>query len=399
MRPALSRLFTEDDRECLTRALVPWVSARIERMRFVRTKRLVTLLTVSLVCPAAIGADDWSAAGDVGEEQIREKQEIRDMRNEMDDINSTIKDATQKFNELSTTLNQEANRQEVHLFARESDWSTSPTSSVHCLTYNGKIPGPVIRVMEGQMVRVVLHNQLTVPTSLRFHGVIAPHSVNGLPRSGAGLVAPGKTYAFQFRAGQSGTFWYQPQIVHQDQRQLGLYGTLIVAPHTKMKTNDKDVTLVFSQIYKVKRTSAASKGTAYSAVASTQLQPAPGVECDYLVNGKEAPAIEPIELRKGERVLLRLVNASQEAIPLHLSGHRMKLVAINGSDKLEPHVVRDTFTLNPSDRVDAEFVADNPGVWSLASELAHQATKGGKFPGGMACVVRYSEARAKAKTQ
>ncbi len=322
----------------------------------------------------------------------------------MDDINSTINDASQKFNELSTQLNQEAQRQEIHLFARESDWSPNPTSSVHCLTYNGKIPGPVIRVAEGQLVRIVLHNQLTVPTSLRFHGLIAPHSVNGLPRAGAGLVAPGKTYAFQFRTNQSGTFWYQPQIVHQDQRQLGLYGTLIVTPQNRAKPTDKDVTLVFSQLYKVKRSGAskgegAAKGSSYSAVAVTTAQPAAGIECDYLINGKEAPAIEPIELRKGERVLLRLVNASQESIPLYLSGHRMKLIAINGSDRLEPHVVRDTFTLNPSDRVDVEFVADNPGVWSLASELAHQATKNGKFPGGMACVVRYSESKAKAKNQ
>jgi FtsP/CotA-like multicopper oxidase with cupredoxin domain len=108
------------------------------------------------------------------------------------------------------------------------------------------------------------------------------------------------------------------------------------------------------------------------------------------MNGKAAPAIPPIELRQGERVRLRVVNAGQHAIPLYLSGHRFEVMSINGSDNLEPHVYRDTITLNPSDRVDLSFAADNPGVWSFASELLEQASNEGKFPGGIACVVRYS---------
>jgi FtsP/CotA-like multicopper oxidase with cupredoxin domain len=97
-----------------------------------------------------------------------------------------------------------------------------------------------------------------------------------------------------------------------------------------------------------------------------------------------------MELRQGERVRLRIVNASPEAVPLHLSGHRFEVISTNGSDVLEPHVFRDTVTVNPSDRVELEFTADNPGVWSLASELMTQASNQGHFPGGIACVVRYS---------
>lgn len=100
-------------------------------------------------------------------------------------------------------------------------------------------------------------------------------------------------------------------------------------------------------------------------------------------------------MRKGDRVKLRLVNASDEIVPIHLSGHRLEVVSANGADKLEPHVFRDSITLGPSDRVDAEFIAGNPGVWSLASELFYQASTDGKFPGGMACVVRYSELKAR----
>ena len=110
----------------------------------------------------------------------------------------------------------------------------------------------------------------------------------------------------------------------------------------------------------------------------------------YLMNGKSAPAIPPIELRKGERVRLRVINAGSQCVPLYLSGHRFEVVSQNGGDLLEPHLFRDTIAVQPSDRIDLEFSADNPGVWSLASDIPLQATNQGRFPGGIACVVRYS---------
>ena len=90
---------------------------------------------------------------------------------------------------------------------------------------------------------------------------------------------------------------------------------------------------------------------------------------------------------------MRIVNAGQESIPLSLSGHRFEVVSVNGNDPLEPHTFRDTITLNPADRYDLEWTANNPGVWSLASERYDQNTKDGKFPGGIACVVRYHKVK------
>jgi FtsP/CotA-like multicopper oxidase with cupredoxin domain len=111
----------------------------------------------------------------------------------------------------------------------------------------------------------------------------------------------------------------------------------------------------------------------------------------FTINGMTGSSIKPMELRKGERIRLRLINASNQVIPISLTGHKLEIVAVNGSDSLEPHIFRDTITLNPSDRVDADFTADNPGVWSLASEIPEQASDLGAFPGGIACVVRYLE--------
>lgn len=366
--------------------------------------------------------------GDLAEEQVKEKEEMRDMRKEMGEINSTIDDAMDELDALGKKISNRQNAKEFHLFARESDWETYNGSTVRCLTYNGKIPGPPITVTEGDFVKIVLHNQMKTPTSLQFHGLITPHTVGGIPRTGGGLVAPNETFVYQFIAKQAGTFWYHPQLVHPNQKQLGMFGAIVVNPKVRSRPYDQDITLIFSELRKTPGGSGGTAGGAtthrvtatragatpgrsttvssedvqtksgssnYTATAWTTGSTPPDVETDYLINGRPAPSIAPIELRKGQRVRMRLINAGQESVPIQLSGHKLEIVSQNGGDRLEPHVYRDTICLFPSDRVDVDVTADNPGVWSFASESAHQSTHKGKFPGGMACIVRYSELKGR----
>jgi FtsP/CotA-like multicopper oxidase with cupredoxin domain len=234
------------------------------------------------------------------------------------------------------------------------------------LTYNGQLPGPVIRVKEGTPVRIVLHNNMRAPTSLCLQGLVLPQAIAGLPRKDAGMVAPGATYAFQFTAPAPGTYWYHPQVVHCDQMARGLSGALVVEPTSSQPSYDKDVVLVLGKVTVESKTF-------------------------YTINGKSAPLIPPIELKSGERIRLRIINTSDASCPLYLTGHRFDVVAHNGSDLLEPHLRRDTVCVEPGDRYDLEFTADNPGVWSLASTIPAQTTTDGKFPGGFAVVVRYPD--------
>lgn len=357
-----------------------------------RLRRLAlgSLAALIAACPPA-SAGFLDEVGSVGEEQIKEKEELRKMQSEIDDIKGTVGGAMQQLRELNDQAQQSENLKEVHLFAREGTWQIREGENISCLTYNSKIPGPVIHAVQGDPVKIVLHNQMKTSTSLYFHGLSAPHGVNGLPRTGQGLVEPGQTFVYQFVAGDPGTYWYHPHIVHADQRLRGLFGVLIVSPRLKSRGADLDLPLVFSRMQVKKEAVKPAKGA-----ASTVLKAVAGSgESHYLINGKEAPMIPPLELRRGARVKLRLINAGDEAVPLHLSGHKLELSSISGGDRLEPHVFRDTFTLQPSDSVDAEFQANNPGVWSLASELFHQASRDGRFPGGMAMIVRYSESRVK----
>lgn len=342
---------------------------------------LAAIVVAALASSPAITAAVIDDAADLATQQAQEKQELQEMRREIGDIKSTMTEAVSGMERLRQQAQQQAARStEIHLVAKESSWEVAPGITASALTYNGQQPGPVIRVKEGEPVKIVLHNQLKAPTSLYFHGMTLPHTVDGLPRKEAGLVNPGQTYAFNFVAPAAGTYWYHPQVVHADQLGHGLYGVIVVEPIRGARSYERDFVLVFGQ------TPGAAKATAAGTNATSR------ASTYFTVNGKSAPAIPPIEVRNGERIRLRLLNAASTACPIFLSGHRFEIINANGGDGLEPHITRDTLTLQPGDRYDLEFTANNPGVWSLASMLPAQTNNDGKFPGGIAVVVRYPDA-------
>lgn len=320
---------------------------------------------------SAFGATEIDDAADLATQQQQEKQVLEEMKQEMAEITNTLNQGAQGLNMLQQKVQQSKTPREQYLITKEGSWEIMPGATLQGLTYNGQIPGPVIRVKEGEMVRITLHNQMKVPTSLSFHGMALPHGAAGLPRQNEGLVAPGGTFVYQFFADKPGTFWYHPQVPHLDQLPRGLYGAVVVEPTRLPKTYERDFAIVFGECNAPEKSG--------------------GKSSYFLTNGKTAAGAVPLDLKRGERVRLRMINASQSPIPLFLTGHRMEVVSTNGSDSLEPHIMRDTLTLQPGDRVDAEVIANNPGVWSLASLIPSQNLNNGKFPGGIATVVRYTE--------
>ena len=340
-----------------------------------------------------------SACAQLGAEQAQEKVELENMKQEMNDVKRTTEEAIQGLNKLNTQVAKQ-DAKEIHLFCKEAVCEISPGVKINCLTYNGHLPGPPIVVQEGELVRVVLHNQLKIPTSLHFHGMCLPQGIDGLPRNDAGLLRPGETYAFQFVAQPKGTYFYHPQIIHAEQKSRGLSGAFIVEPSEAAanKVYDREIVVVFGELLAASKHahSAPSSGQSPAEAPKTLVAVAPINQTGetnestkyFLMNGQSAPAIAPIEVSEGMRVRMHLINAGQHDIPLHLSGHRFDVIAING-DLVQTQTPRDTITLEVSDRVDLEFTANNPGVWSFASEKVDQTTSNGKFPGGLACVIRY----------
>lgn len=391
-------------------------------------RKLAFLFCLILSFTYPPGALAKSDASSLGEEQASEKLDLEQMKQELNELKSNINEGLEGIKKVDT--NALKNLQEFHLICQPAKCEIAPGKVIECLTYNGILPGPIIRVKEGQLVRLIVHNQSSSATSMDIHGLVLPDSVNGFPNSKSGLVIPGETYAYQFVAKPAGTYWYHPQIVHGDQKVKGLYGALIIEPaDPPVKTFDQDVLLMLSDIAVTKTDNQPSthSSTTKSAaephtstrgaslfarspvehkfagqVATADNSPtttANFTACSpvshqahstfYLINGKTAPAIPPIEVRENTRVRLRIINCGQHPVPLHMTGHKFQLISLNGSAMGE-QIVHDTVTLGVSNRLDIEFTANNPGIWTLGSELIEQSTSDGQFPGGMVCLLKYT---------
>ena len=80
---------------------------------------------------------------------------------------------------------------EFELTAQEVDWELFPGAVVRAWAYNGTVPGPELRVTEGDLVRVVFTNRLQVPTAVHWHGLDVPIAMDGVPGLTQGAVPPG----------------------------------------------------------------------------------------------------------------------------------------------------------------------------------------------------------------
>lgn len=295
------------------------------------------------------------------EDQNKEKIEVEKMKQDLKEIKPKTDEYTDDLNDLSSQLN-DMNVTEIHLMVRANILALDENIKFNALTYNNTLPGPIITVNEGSKVKIVVHNQLTQSTSFYIQGMILDNDLSGLPDSRRGLIEPGKIGTYEFTVNHAGTYLYHPQVTHFNQMNLGLYGAILVLP--KQVNYDREFLLLFSEI-------------------NSQ-----GKTC-YLINGKQAPQIPPLQVSPNQRIRLHFVNAASHSIPIALTGHKLEIISQDGSDELEPHVIRDGVTINPGSRMDCEFTSDNPGTWSLSSLDFNQASYNGKFPGGIACVLKY----------
>ena len=95
-------------------------------------------------------------------------------------------------------------------------------------TINGSIPGPTLRMREGDEVTIRVTNRLKEPTSIHWHGIILPYQMDGVPGISFPGIAPGETFTYRFKLEQSGSYWYHS---HSGMQELtGMYGGLIIDP-------------------------------------------------------------------------------------------------------------------------------------------------------------------------
>jgi len=265
--------------------------------------------------------------------------------------------------------------------ARPVLWNILDDVVVTAWTYNGTVPGPMIRVTEGDNVRVEFTNELPDATTVHFHGNTLTNVMDGVPNVTQNPVEPGETFVYEFVAGPSGTFWYHSHLDTDVQIGLGLYAPLIIEP-AQLETSapDVDVTLLLSEWRVV-------DGQTYPAM------PMAGAEPNYFtINGKAFPATETINVKVGQRVRIRYINAGQLVHPMHTHGTAFQIVATDGHPvPAAAQLTKDTVAVAPGERYDIEFIATEPGVWAVHCHVLHHLTNDGEEPGGLTLVVNITE--------
>lgn len=247
------------------------------------------------------------------------------------------------------------------LEAREVSWEIRPGVTVKAFTYNGTVPGPEIRVTEGDRVRLVIKNSLPEATSLHPHGLKVPPGQDGVPgQGGARAIEPGETGVMEFIARPQGTHWYHSHVNSVEQVNRGMYGSFVVEPKQGQSAHfDREHTVVLAD----------------------------AGEAGLLLNGKSFPSVPPVTVKEGERVRLRFINTGVMAHPMHLHGHSMTVIARDGYPLSHPYEV-DTFNIAPGETWDVALTADNPGTWLLHCHiLPHAEQKDGMH--GMTMLLRY----------
>jgi len=132
-----------------------------------------------------------------------------------------------------------------NLVAERAVWELLPGVTTQAITYNGSVPGPTIRVTEGDTLRVTFVNELDQDTTIHWHGLHVPNSMDGVPGVTQDPVRPGATFTYEFTASHAGTFMYHPHANEVEQIDNGLYGLLIIDPQTPDPTRfDKDFSMV-----------------------------------------------------------------------------------------------------------------------------------------------------------
>ena len=281
-----------------------------------------------------------------------------------------------------------ADVREMLLETRQVKWELAPGKSIDAMAYNGRIPGPEIRVKEGERVRVVLKNSLGEPTTIHWHGVDVPNSMDGVPGITQQPVPPGGTFVYEFEARPAGTRWYHTHFQEHRQMDLGLVAPLIIEPAGPEPFRfDREYTLVLDDwatgtgpaLPSTREGVAGGRGEMGGMMSGMRggmmgrgmggmmgggSQNMPTYDT-MTINGKAYPATEPLRVRKGERVRLRLINASADHTHvMRLSGHPLRVTHTDGNPLVEAVAV-DAVPIAPSERYDVLLNADRPGAWWL----------------------------------
>lgn len=249
---------------------------------------------------------------------------------------------------------------EFHLVAEPVVREFAPGMKVNMWGYNGQSPGPTIEVVEGDRVRIFVTNKLPESTSMHWHGQRLPNGMDGISGLTQPGIVPGKTFVYEFVAARAGTFMYHPHADEMVQMAMGLMGFWVTHPKDiHQHAVDRDFVFLMSA-YDIDPGSATPK-------TNTML--------DFNLwtfNSRVYPGIDPLPVRQGDRVRIRVGNLTMTNHPIHLHGHEFVVAGTDGGwvppAARWPEVTTD---IAVGQMRAIEFVANEPGDWAFHCHKSH----------------------------
>jgi FtsP/CotA-like multicopper oxidase with cupredoxin domain len=215
----------------------------------------------------------------------------------------------------------------ITLVAQKAEVELGRGRTTEAWTFNGQVPGPEIRVRQGDLVEATLVNKdIDDGVTIHWHGVDVPNAEDGVAGVTQDAVMPGERYVYRFRADQLGTFWYHSHQISSRQVRRGLYGAFVIEPRRQPRRRALDLTVI-----------------AHDFPVGTALGSHVGVQ-NRLV-------------RPGTPVRLRLLNSNSVGERFDLFGTPFRVAAIDGTDLNGPTpITNKRLVLGAGARYDVTFI-------------------------------------------
>jgi FtsP/CotA-like multicopper oxidase with cupredoxin domain len=262
----------------------------------------------------------------------------------------------------------------------------APGKTIKTTGYNGKVPGPVLRLREGRPVTINVINDAGYPDIVHWHGLYLPAVQDGATEEGSPIIPVGQSHLYSFTPKPAGTRWYHSHAMAMTDltrsTYSGEFGFLIVEPAAGDPGRyDREVLL-------------AARRWEGEWVSMQDLRKGPppdnGLEVMYrsaTLGERMLGHDEPIRVRQGERILFRLLNASATMdVTLALPGHRFTVIALDGNP-VPTQASVEVLRLDVAERADVVVEMNNPGVWVFGS------TDDDDRNTGMGVVIEYANRR------
>jgi FtsP/CotA-like multicopper oxidase with cupredoxin domain len=255
----------------------------------------------------------------------------------------------------------------------------SPKHHIRTLAYNGQVPGPLLRMRQGQQQTIEVRNLTADPEVVHWHGLRLPSEIDGAMEEGTPMIAPGATARYIFKPDPPGFRWFHTHTFAGKNLSKGQYGGqhgfLMIEPRENAGDYDREIFLALHDW-----------SGHFVGSDDGSMNPVYDVST---ISGKMLGAGEPVRVKQGQRVLMHILNSSPTEVHwIAIAGHAFDVIALDGNPVPQTMKVP-MLRLAPAERVSAIVEMNTPGVWVLGEVRKHVQAA------GMGIVIEYANATGK----